>query len=118
MMLAPIGRVVLISGANRGIGLALAQTLYAKGYSLSLGVRNAASLTKVVATMDPQRTHVARYDALDWDSQREWVDAAAQRFGRIDVLINNAGIGTNMTIRNADQKSLDEIWAVNCKAPL
>jgi NAD(P)-dependent dehydrogenase (short-subunit alcohol dehydrogenase family) len=50
-MLTPTGRVVLISGANRGIGLALAQVLYAKGYTLSLGARDIASLARATTTM-------------------------------------------------------------------
>ena len=62
--------------------------------------------------------HRARYDAKDWASHDAWVKAAIERYGRIDVLINNAGISRNMTIRNADEATLDEIWAVNCKAPL
>ena len=117
-MIDPAGRVVLISGANRGIGHALAQVLHAKGYALSLGVRDMASLAALTSAWDPQRVHRARYDAKDWASHDAWVKAAIERYGRIDVLINNAGISRNMTIRNADEATLDEIWAVNCKAPL
>ena len=117
-MIDPVGRVVLISGANRGIGLALTGVLYAKGYTLSLGARDLASLSRLAASMDPARVHTGRYDARDWQSHAAWVDAVMQRFGRLDVLINNAGISMNMTIRNAEESALDEIWAVNCKAPL
>ena len=117
-MLETTGRVVLISGANRGIGLALTQNLYAKGYSLSLGVRDAPSLAKLTARMDPARIHTARYDAKDWSTHAAWVAAAVERFGRIDVLINNAGAGVSMTLRTANEAALDEIWAVNCKAPV
>jgi len=117
-MIDPTGRVVLISGANRGIGLALARVLYAKGYTLSLGVRDAESMSRTTETLEPARVHVAHYDAKDWEGQRAWVTAAMQRFGRLDVLINNAGISTNTTLRNAEESALDEIWAVNCKGPL
>ena len=117
-MLTPTGRVVMISGANRGIGLALAQCLYAKGYTLSVGARDTAALATATAAMDPERIHLARYDATDWPGQSAWVDAAHARFGRIDVLVNNAGISSDMTLRDATETALDEIWAVNCKAPL
>jgi NADP-dependent 3-hydroxy acid dehydrogenase YdfG len=117
-MIDPTGRVVLVSGATRGIGLAVAQALYSKGYSLSLGARNAASLSPVTANLDASRVHTAKYDASDWQSHQAWVDSAVARFGRIDVLVNNAGISFGMTIRNATEDQLDEIWAVNCKAPL
>jgi NADP-dependent 3-hydroxy acid dehydrogenase YdfG len=117
-MLDPKGRVVLISGANRGIGKAIAEELYRRGYSLSLGARQPEALASIAQGWDASRVHLARYDAADWGSQSAWVAAAAARFGRIDGLVNNAGISRNMTIRNADEATLDEIWTVNCKAPL
>src|SRR6188768_2852645 len=117
-MLAAKDRVVLISGANRGIGLALANNLHAKGYRLSLGVRDATAMAKHVAAMDPARVHVAAYEAKDWASHEAWVAAAVARFGRIDALVNNAGIGVSMTIRTANEQALDDMWAVNCKAPI
>ena len=117
-MIDPNGRVVLISGASRGIGLALAKNLYAKGYSLSLGLRNTSAPGPSITQMDPARVLVAKYDAQDWNSHAAWIAAAAARFGRIDALVNNAGIGVAMTIRNANEAGLDQIWAVNCKAPL
>jgi NAD(P)-dependent dehydrogenase (short-subunit alcohol dehydrogenase family) len=112
------GRVFLVSGANRGIGLAIAEELYARGCRLSLGVRDASSLATFVATREPARVQVAAFDAESWASQAAWVDSAVARFGRIDGLINNAGISLGMTLRDADEAALDRIWAVNCKAPL
>jgi NAD(P)-dependent dehydrogenase (short-subunit alcohol dehydrogenase family) len=111
-------RVFLVSGANRGIGLAIAEALYARGARLSLGVRDAKSLAAFVASRNAGRIHAARYDAEDWLTHESWVSAAADCFGRIDGLINNAGISLAMSIREADEKALDRIWAVNCKAPL
>lgn len=117
-MLEPQGRVILISGASRGIGKAISDVLYARGYSLSLGVRDPDGTAAKRAGWDPARLHVARYDAADWSTHAAWVADAARRFGRIDGLVNNAGILRAMTIRNADEATLDEMWAVNCKAPL
>lgn len=117
-MLAPQGRVILISGANRGIGRAVAQTLYEDGYSLSLGGRDLGSLRTMSASWDPDRVHIARYDAQDWTSHRVWTDAAMARFSRIDGLVNNAGMHSSITLRAPDEAELDAIWAVNCKGPL
>jgi NADP-dependent 3-hydroxy acid dehydrogenase YdfG len=117
-MIDPRDRVVLISGATRGIGLAVAQSLHAKGYTLSLGARDPSTLDAMIAGMDRSRIHTARYDAADWSCHEEWVDGAISRFGRIDALVNNAGISRDITIRSATEKALDEVWAVNCKAPL
>ena len=117
-MLPPDGRVILISGANRGIGRAIAEVLQAQGYSLSLGGRDLNSLKTMSADWEPSRLHIARYDAADWASHREWIDAAADRFGRIDGLVNNAGMHSAMTLRAPDEAALDAIWAANCKGPL
>jgi short-subunit dehydrogenase len=111
-------RVVLISGANRGIGLALATRLYEAGCFLSLGVRNPQSMDRFLADKNKARVHVARYEATDWTSHELWVSAALEQFGKIDALINNAGIGSHSSIRTISETELDEVWAVNCKAPL
>jgi NAD(P)-dependent dehydrogenase (short-subunit alcohol dehydrogenase family) len=118
IMLAPNDRVVLVSGANRGIGLAVAENLLAKGYRLSLGLRTPARPPEAIARMAGSHVHVARYDAQDWATHAAWVESAVARFGRIDALVNNAGLSTSMTIRDATEAALDEVWAVNCKAPL
>jgi NAD(P)-dependent dehydrogenase (short-subunit alcohol dehydrogenase family) len=117
-MLDPTGRVILISGANRGIGRAVAETLYADGYSVSLGGRDSGSLLTLTEGWDSSRVHLAHYDAQDWTSHRAWVDSSAARFGRIDGLVNNAGMHSTMTLLEPNEAELDAVWAVNCKAPL
>lgn len=117
-MLAPQDRVILISGASRGIGAAIAKNLLDKGYRLSLGLRDPARIPDALKGADPSRIHTARYDARDWSSHEKWIADAAARYGRIDGLINNAGQHSPATLRDATEEQLDEIYAVNCKAPL
>ncbi|MFN0042628.1 MAG: SDR family NAD(P)-dependent oxidoreductase [Alphaproteobacteria bacterium] len=117
-MLAPAGRVAMVSGANRGLGLAIAEKLYADGYSLSLGARDPVALARIHVEMDRTRVLFARYDAAALDSCRTWVAATAARFGRIDALVNNAGLLHQFTVAQADEAALDEMWQVNAKAPL
>ena len=117
-MIEPHGRVILVSGANRGIGRGIAEYLYRAGYTVSLGARDTKSLATMTAGWEPTRVHLARYEATDWSSHAAWVEATMARFGRIDVLVNNAGINSTMTIRDANEEMLDLVWAVNCKAPL
>jgi NAD(P)-dependent dehydrogenase (short-subunit alcohol dehydrogenase family) len=113
-MLVPAGRVVMLSGASRGIGLAIARKLLADGYLLSLGVRApAASL----AGFPSDRALLHRFDAADPPSAVAWLDATLAHFGRLDALINNAGILRPLDLRAGDETVLDEMWAVNVKAP-
>jgi NADP-dependent 3-hydroxy acid dehydrogenase YdfG len=110
------GRVVMLSGASRGIGAAIAARLYGEGYTLSLGVRDAAKIDPVLAA-DSARVLVTRYDAFDAVSPAAWVTATLERFGRIDVLINNAGILLEITFDRGDESALDQMWEVNVKGP-
>ena len=112
-MLDPKGRVAMVSGASRGIGRAIAERLRARGFRVSAGVRNPAS----VAAADD--VLVQRYDAERAEDARAWVDATMQRFGRIDALVNAAGISSPRTrLTEDDEKSLDAMWRVNVKGPL
>jgi|SRR5207248_227897 len=113
-MMSADGRVVMISGSNRGIGAAIARRLGAAGFRLSLGMRDTA---KALAG-DPTRSFITHYDARERDSAKAWVDETLQRYGRIDALINNAGISPTVRIEDEDEDALDDLWLVNVKAPL
>ena len=69
-MLAPEGRVIMVSGANRGIGRAVAEALYRAGYTLSLGARDPASLKPVAGESVEGRILMERYDAEDQATHR------------------------------------------------
>lgn len=114
-MLIPDDRVVMISGASRGIGFAIARRLAGEGYRLSLGVRDPRRFD--AAGFDPDCILVHGFDALEPPSALAWVEATAVRFGRIDALINNAGILRAIDFEIGDEAVLDEVWAVNVKAP-
>ena len=79
-------KVAMISGASRGIGREITEELARRGYLLSLGVRSPAGLYGHLDSL------VFPYEARNPEAGRRWVDATVERFGRIDVLISNAGI--------------------------
>jgi NAD(P)-dependent dehydrogenase (short-subunit alcohol dehydrogenase family) len=105
-------RVALISGANRGIGAAIARRLAAANWRLALGVRQPAA---VAAGTDTCTVH--RYDALDRDAGARWVAEAMAAHGRIDALINNAGIAPHVGLEDGDEDVLDDLFDINVKAP-
>ena len=115
-MLKPQGRVVLVSGANRGIGRAIAERLHADGYCLSLGVRRPEAVADWKMFADG-RAHVHPFEARDTDAPARWVQAAVARFGRLDAVVNNAGVVRRFTFDQLDEAALDEMWEVNLKTP-
>ena len=119
-MIYPEGRVVMISGASRGIGLAIARNLYQAGFSLSLGVRDIEAMRNTVKDWDTSRVLISKYDAVDKETHKAWVDTTAERYGRIDGLVNNAGIMQPVSVDDGEfnEKGLDLMWSVNVKAPL
>ena len=116
-MIDPAGRVVMISGANRGIGRAIAERLYALGYALSLGARDPADLALLTGRMDAMRVMTHDYEALDAAAPGRWVEATVARFGRLDALVNNAGLLHPVSVEAGSEAELDHMWDVNARAP-
>ena len=116
-MLDPKGRVVLISGANRGIGAAIAQRLATMGCHLSLGARDPEALAAIFGPETDTLRHF-RYDAMDRGSYGAWVDGSLAAFGQMDALVNNAGTSNSFSIEAGDEADLDALWEVNIKGPL
>jgi NAD(P)-dependent dehydrogenase (short-subunit alcohol dehydrogenase family) len=105
-------RVALVSGAGRGLGAAIAERLAAEGWTLSLGLRDPFRRPDTLAS-----AFVHRFDADEPATAPAWVEATAARFGRIDALVNNAGILRLVDFEKGTEEDLDALWAVNVKAP-
>ena len=97
-MLKVDGRVVMISGASRGIGNAVADRLLAEGYRVSGGMRRPETERETNAMM------VHAYDAEQNGSAEAWVAATVARFGRIDGIVNAAGINPKVRVSDKDER--------------
>ncbi len=87
-------KVAIVTGAGTGIGKAATLALLKAGYRVVLAGRRPAPLDEVLALgAAPDRSLAVVTDVADSDSVKALFDAAVQRFGRVDVLFNNAGVG-------------------------
>lgn len=108
-------KIVLISGASRGIGKSIAELLLNQGYYLSLGVRNPQALTDTKLNHD--KVLIYSYEAEDKQSPVDWIKATIDRFGRLDAVINCAGILEKVQFEDDNEEALDRLWEINVKAP-
>jgi NAD(P)-dependent dehydrogenase (short-subunit alcohol dehydrogenase family) len=112
-------KVVIVTGASRGIGRGIAVAMAGEGASLMLNSRDPGRLTDVVATLRSSGTTV---EALAGDvSQGDVVERlfaqALQRFGRVDVLVNNAGAFDGGPLDAFSIDAWDRVIATNLRAP-
>ena len=115
-------RKILISGASRGIGKAIAIRLLKEGHSISLGVRKEEDLINTSldpSTNNPEKLFVHKYDANVNSSSKEWVESTVKTFKNIDTVIHCAGIfkRTNLIFNDYEIKDIENIWKVNVMGP-
>lgn len=110
-------RIAMVSGAGRGLGAAIVERLLDEGWSVSLGMRDVAKAPAAFAAQAPDRVLCCRFDSADPATAQAWVDETAAHFGRIDALVNNAGILRMVDFEQGSEEDLDDLWSVNVKAP-
>jgi 3-oxoacyl-[acyl-carrier protein] reductase len=111
--------VALVTGASRGIGRAIAEALAAEGMRLVLNGRTPAGLEATAAAL---RALGAQVDAVAGDVGDEevaarLVETALLRFGRLDVLVNNAGIGHHGPLEKMAAADFDRVCRTNLRGP-
>jgi NAD(P)-dependent dehydrogenase (short-subunit alcohol dehydrogenase family) len=85
-------KVVIITGASQGIGAAAARVFAADGAKVALVARSVDRIRQLKAEIGPDRALAIPCDVSDWDQVHAMVAHVIARFGRVDVLINNAGV--------------------------
>lgn len=109
------GKVVIVTGASSGLGVAFAQGFAEAGADLVLGARRVEQMAQTAALVNGagRRAHTHRTDVADPTQCQELVDAAMAEFGRVDVLINNAGIGTAVPATRETPEEFNRVIDVN-----
>jgi NADP-dependent 3-hydroxy acid dehydrogenase YdfG len=105
------GKTAVITGASRGIGAALARMLRERGVNLGLASRSGDDLGLAEVVAQP-------CDVRDLDALTSLCDATAERFGGIDIVVANAGVGAYGPFLELSREHLDEMLDVNLKGTL
>ncbi len=112
------GRAAIVTGGSAGIGLAIARLLAEEGHGVTIAARDGRRAQAVAASL---RAHGAQAEAeiadiASDDDVARLVSAHRKRFGRLDVLINNAGYGGPLgSVEALDQRVVDRVFAVNLR---
>jgi len=114
------GRVAVITGASRGIGLAIAERIVAEGGKVVITGRTQDGLDRAIETLGANNNALGvPGSADDTAHQAATVRAAIERFGRLDVLVNNTGINPSYgPLLDLEPESAQKIMAVNVIGPL
>jgi NAD(P)-dependent dehydrogenase (short-subunit alcohol dehydrogenase family) len=109
------GRVAIVTGASSGLGVAFAQALAEAGADVVLGARRVERLadTATLVTAVGRRALTVATDVADPDQCQALVDATMAEFGRVDVLVNNAGMGTAVPATHETPEQFRSVIDVN-----
>ena len=109
------GKVAIVTGASSGLGVDFAQALAEAGADVVLGARRVERLeeTKALVEAAGRRALAVRTDVSDPDACQALVDAAMAEFGRVDVLVNNAGVGTAVPATHETPEQFRSVIDVN-----
>lgn len=111
-------RVALVTGGTGGLGTAICRRLVSEGYVVAAGYNSGGDHDKAKAWQDEQRAagfdiHISFGDVRDFDSCGRCIDDVQTRLGPVDVLVNNAGITRDSTLRKMTKEQWDAVLVSN-----
>jgi short-subunit dehydrogenase len=108
------GKVIIVTGASSGIGLASARLFGKEGACVVLAARSIDKLNSIAPSVsDPDHVLCVKCDVSSESDCKALVEAAAARFGRIDILVNNAGLSMRAMFKDLDLKVIHTLMDVN-----
>ena len=118
-LLTLAGKVAVVTGASRGIGKATALALGAAGANVVVNYLSSPnSANEVVQAISPDRAIAIKADVSDLSQGKELVQKTVEKWGKIDILVLNAGLLTqNGALADATEEEFDRLFKVNVKGP-
>jgi 3-oxoacyl-[acyl-carrier protein] reductase len=114
------GKVAIVTGGSRGIGLAIARALVAEGVHVAITGRSAAQLAaaaSVIESAGPGAVETLQADVREYDAVERAVAATVARFGGLDILINNAGVGVFADVASMTPIQWADVIETNLTGP-
>jgi len=111
-------KVWYVTGASQGLGLTLVKKLLEKGYRVAATSRNTQALRKSVGMTDTEQFLPLAVDLNNLDSIDESIGQTLAAFGRIDVVVNNAGYGMSGTVEEIAEQDIRSIFDINILATI
>lgn len=111
-------RAAIVTGASSGIGLAISRMLGEEGFGVTMAARRAEKLDAAVAGLaaDGLDVHAVAANVADEGAIQSVVTAHRERYGRLDVLVNNAGVGIGSPVGEIQTKHLDMQLSINLRS--
>jgi len=108
-------KVVIVTGASSGLGVSFARAFAEAGAHLVLGARRVEQMPQTAALVEEagRKVYTRKTDVVDPDQCRQLVESAIDTFGRVDVLINNAGVGTAVPATRETPEEFRKVVDVN-----
>lgn len=111
------GKTALITGGNRGIGMAVAKTFLDAGANCMLCSRSETDELTALRKTEPDRVDWVQADVTAQETPEKIVKATLERFGSLDILVNNAGVADNGNFHEFSDEQLANIMDTNFNAP-
>jgi 3-oxoacyl-[acyl-carrier protein] reductase len=113
------GQVALVTGASQGLGRAIAEVLAANGATVALVARSADKLADVAAgiTAGGGKAEAFPCDVMNPEAIQQVVDAVVEKLGRLEILVNNAGVTRDTLLPRMSDEEWDTVLATNLRGP-
>jgi NAD(P)-dependent dehydrogenase (short-subunit alcohol dehydrogenase family) len=111
-------KTVIVTGASSGIGEAASRAFAAAGANVVLAARTQEALSALARELGPERTLALATDVTVREQVDALVERAVERFGRLDVIVNNAGVGFRASITDLDPDRFEQLFQVNLMGPI
>lgn len=109
------GKVVIVTGAAGGIGNAIVEDLYAEGATVVATARKAEQVAELAAIHDDERWSAVQLDVTDEENVKSVIDGVAERFGKLDGIVNNAGVLIPNDVAESTNEEYDKHFDINVR---